>query len=196
MSQRRPSSPERVCLTGPGSRAALPIARVPRMPSGPRAASLVGSPEQREPSGAATRYSNQPVDCLYSRFAGDQMSGTFPRGRHPATQKGSAMAKYLFRGNYKGDGIKGLMNEGGSKRREAANAAFESVGGKIDCMYYAFGDTDLYGICDLPDVASAAALSLMINSSAALTVNFTPLLTVEDVDAAMTKSPSYRPPGT
>jgi uncharacterized protein with GYD domain len=105
------------------------------------------------------------------------------------------MAKYLFRGNYKGDGIKGLMNEGGSKRRTAADAAFESVGGTIDCMYYAFGETDLYGICDLPDVASATALSLMINATGALTINLTPLMTVEDVDAAMTKSPSYSPPG-
>ena len=89
----------------------------------------------------------------------------------------------------------GLMNEGGSKRRTAADAAFESVGGSIDCMYYAFGETDLYGICDLPDVASATALSLMINATGALTINLTPLMTVEDVDAAMTKSPSYRPPG-
>ena len=105
------------------------------------------------------------------------------------------MAKYLLRGNYKGDGIKGLMNEGGSKRREAASAAVESVGGTIDCMYYAFGETDVYAICDLPDVASATAISLMINATGALTINLTPLMTVEDVDAAMTKSPSYRPPG-
>lgn len=105
------------------------------------------------------------------------------------------MAKYLLKGNYTGDGIKGLMNEGGSKRREAASAALESVGGKLDSLYYAFGETDVYGICDLPDVASATALSLLINSTGALSVNLTPLMTVEDVDAAMTKSPSYRPPG-
>jgi uncharacterized protein with GYD domain len=110
-------------------------------------------------------------------------------------KKGLVMAKYLIRGNYKGDGIKGLMNEGGSKRREAASAAFESVGGKLDCMYYAFGETDVFGIGDLPDVASATALSLMINSSGALAINLTPLMTPEDVDAALTKSPSYRPPG-
>lgn len=105
------------------------------------------------------------------------------------------MGKYLFKANYHGDGIKGLMNEGGSKRRDAASAAIESVGGSLDCMYYAFGETDVYGICDVPDVASATALSLMINSSGAVSINLTPLMTVEDVDAAMTKSPSYRGPG-
>ena len=105
------------------------------------------------------------------------------------------MAKYLIRGNYKGDGIKGLLKDGGSKRREAASAAIESVGGTLDCMYYAFGETDIFGICDLPDVASATAISLMINSSGAVAINLTPLMTPEDVDAAMSKSPSYRPPG-
>ena len=106
------------------------------------------------------------------------------------------MAKYLIRGNYVGDGIKGLMSDGGSKRRQAAAAAIESVGGSLDSFYYAFGDTDIFAVCDLPDAASAVALSLLINSSGSVSVSFTPLMTPEDLDAATTKSPSYRPPGT
>ena len=62
-----------------------------------------------------------------------------------------------------------LLNEGGSKRREAASAAIESVGATLDCMYYAFGESDIYGICDFPDVASATAVSLMINATGAVT---------------------------
>lgn len=106
------------------------------------------------------------------------------------------MGKYLIRGNYIGDGISGLMSEGGSRRRDAARAAIESVGGTMDCMYYAFGDTDVYGICDFPDEASATALSLLINASGSVEVMLTPLMTPEDVDAAASKSPTYRPPGT
>ena len=106
------------------------------------------------------------------------------------------MAKFLIRANYVGDGVKGLMAEGGSKRREAAAAAVESVGGTLDCMYYAFGDTDVFAICDLPDNASATAVSLIINSSGAVSINLTPLMTAEDVDAAVAKTPSYRAPGT
>jgi uncharacterized protein with GYD domain len=105
------------------------------------------------------------------------------------------MAKYLIRGNYKGDGIKGVMADGGTKRRDAAAAALQSVGGSLESFYFAFGETDIFAICDIPDVASATAISLLINSSGAVAVNLTPLMTVEDVDAAMTKSPSYRPPG-
>jgi uncharacterized protein with GYD domain len=106
------------------------------------------------------------------------------------------MAKFLVRANYTGDGAKGLMTEGGSKRRDAAAAAIESVGGTLDCMYYAFGDTDVYAICDMPDNASATAVSLLINSSGAVNLNLVPLMTPEDVDAAATKTPSYRAPGT
>jgi len=106
------------------------------------------------------------------------------------------MPKFLVRANYVGDGIKGLMSEGGSRRRDAARTAVESVGGSLECMYYAFGDTDLYAICDVPDVATATALSLTFNSSGAIRVNLVPLITPEDVDAAAAKTPTYRPPGT
>jgi uncharacterized protein with GYD domain len=63
-------------------------------------------------------------------------------------------------------------------------------------MYYAFGDTDVYAICDLPDNASATAVSLLINASGAVSLNLTPLITVEEVDAAAAKTPSYRAPGS
>jgi uncharacterized protein with GYD domain len=108
---------------------------------------------------------------------------------------GIVMGKYLVRANYIGEGVKGLMAEGGTKRTENARAAIESVGGSIESMYYAFGDTDVFGICDFPDDASATALSLMINSSGRVSVRLTPLMTAEEVDAAVAKTPSYRAPG-
>lgn len=106
------------------------------------------------------------------------------------------MPKYLARANYVSDGIKGLMTEGGTKRREAVRASLESVGGTLECFYYAFGDTDVFGIADLPDEATAAAWSLMVNSSGAVELHLVPLLTPEDLDAAAAKSPSYRAPGS
>ena len=106
------------------------------------------------------------------------------------------MGTYLVRGNYVGDGIAGLMQEGGSARRDAAKAAIESVGGSLQSMYYAFGDTDVYAVCEFPDDASAAAVSLLINATGAVQISLTPLLSVEDLDAAAQKTPSYRPPGS
>jgi len=105
------------------------------------------------------------------------------------------MTKYLFEANYVGEGIKGLMREGGTKRRDALVEALKSVGGSLECFYYAFGDTDVLGVFDAPSHADAAALSLMINSTGNVNVRLKPLLTVEDIDEAAKKTPSYRAPG-
>ena len=127
----------------------------------------------------------QPV---YGRVAADS-------DRNRLELKGTVMGKYLVRANYVGDGVKGLMEEGGTRRRDAAKAAVESVGGSLESMYFAFGDTDVFGICEFPDDASATAFSLVVNASGAITGSVTPLMSVEDVDAAAAKTPSYRPPG-
>jgi uncharacterized protein with GYD domain len=105
------------------------------------------------------------------------------------------MTKYLFQGNYVGQGIKGLMQEGGSKRRDAVIKALESVAGSLESFYYAFGETDVLGVFDIPEQSNAVALSLMINSSGAVNIHLTPLMTPEDIDAAVGKTPSYRAPG-
>jgi uncharacterized protein with GYD domain len=105
------------------------------------------------------------------------------------------MAKYLALANYVGKGIEGLLKEGGTSRKEAAQKAAQSVGGNIDAFYYAFGKHDVVGIGDFPDAASAAAFSLMINASGAVSLTLTPLMTPEDIDAAAKKNLTYRAPG-
>jgi uncharacterized protein with GYD domain len=105
------------------------------------------------------------------------------------------MAKYLVEANYVGDGIKGLLKEGGTSRRAAVEAAAKTVGGSVDAFYYAFGETDAYVIIDAPDNVTAAGLALTIAASGVVTLRTTALLTPEDIDQAVKKSPSYRPPG-
>lgn len=73
--------------------------------------------------------------------------------------------------------------------------ALNSVGGSLESFYYAFGETDVLGVFEIPDQASAAALSLMINSTGAVRLRLKPLMTPEDLDAAASKTPSYRAPG-
>jgi uncharacterized protein with GYD domain len=65
----------------------------------------------------------------------------------------------------------------------------------VECFYYAFGDDDVIGIIDMPDHASAAALSLAVNASGAVSVKATVLLTAEEMDEATKKTVNYRPPG-
>lgn len=105
------------------------------------------------------------------------------------------MPKYLIQATYIGEGVKGLLKEGGTKRRATVQQSVEQVGGKIEAFYYAFGETDAYVIADLPDVISAAALGLAVNASGVVQVRTTVLLTPEEVDAATRKTTSYRAPG-
>ena len=106
------------------------------------------------------------------------------------------MAKYLFQASYTTDGVKGLLKDGGSKRRAAAEAAIKGLGGKLEAFYFAFGDTDVFALADAPDNISAAAVSLAVSASGAVHAKITVLLTPEEMDQATKKSVSYRPPGT
>lgn len=105
------------------------------------------------------------------------------------------MAKYLLQVNYTADGAKGLMKDGGSVRRTVAQKITESVGGKIESFYFAFGETDAFVVAELPDAASAAAIALTVSGSGGATVKTTVLMTPEEVDAAAKKSPQYSAPG-
>ena len=105
------------------------------------------------------------------------------------------MPKMLVKASYTAEGSKGLMKDGGSKRVGAARGLVESLGGKVESLYYAFGDTDVIAIVDFPDNAAAAAASLTISGSGALSGKLTVLLTPEEIDQASRKSPSYTPPG-
>ena len=105
------------------------------------------------------------------------------------------MAKYLWKANYVGEGLKGLIKEGGTTRRAVVEKMIKSMGGKLEVFYYAFGETDLYCIADMPDNISAAAMALIIAASGAVTLNTTVLMTPEEMDQAAKKTPSYRPPG-
>jgi uncharacterized protein with GYD domain len=111
--------------------------------------------------------------------------------------KGIEMPKYLLTGSYNSEGVKGLMAEGGTSRRTQAYAVVESLGGKIESFYYAFGSDDLYSIVDFPDVASALAAAGSVSSSGKVSAKLTPLITAEEMDAAAAKSKTaqYRAPG-
>ncbi len=105
------------------------------------------------------------------------------------------MPKYLAHASYTVEGLKGLLKDGGSKRREVVEQLTKGLGGTLEAFYYAFGDDDVFAIMDLPDNVSATAASLVINAAGAAKVKITVLLTPEEVDQATKTSVDYRPPG-
>ena len=106
------------------------------------------------------------------------------------------MSKYLIQVAYTSDAwatqIKNPQNV-----LDRANAVAESLGGKIDSVYYAFGEYDLIGILDMPSNVNAAALSLAVSAGGAIkSMQTTPLMEVDEGVAAMkaAASATYSPP--
>ena len=106
------------------------------------------------------------------------------------------MPKYLFSISYTAEGAKGVRQDGGTKRRKVASKAVESLGGRLEALYFCFGQYDAVVIADLPDAASAAALSLAVAGSGGAETTTTVLITPEEMDKAAGKKTAYKAPGT
>ncbi len=106
------------------------------------------------------------------------------------------MPKYLIQASYTADGLKGLLREGGTKRRTAVQQLVESVGGKLETMYFGFGSDDVHIIIDAPDNVAVAAATLTAGAAGAATsMRTSVLLSPEDIDRASEKTVRYQPPG-
>lgn len=105
------------------------------------------------------------------------------------------MPKYLLQANYTAQGLQGLLKEGGSSRRRVFEDMAREQGGSLESFYYAFGGADLYLTFDLPDAATAAAISLNIGAGGALSIGTVQLITAEEIDEACRKTVNYRAPG-
>jgi uncharacterized protein with GYD domain len=105
------------------------------------------------------------------------------------------MPKYMIQASYTAEGLKGVQKDKASGRKAAVSKAIEALGGRIECLYYAFGDDDVVLICDLRDNVTASALSLTVSASGLVRTKTTPLLTIEETDQALKTTVDYRAPG-
>jgi uncharacterized protein with GYD domain len=108
------------------------------------------------------------------------------------------MPKYLVEGRYTTDGLTGLAREGVLRRRADIAKMIESAGGKLEALYFTFGDADFYIIADVPDNISAAAVSVVANQSGfVVTSKIIVLMTADEMDQAIKKAMTveFLPPG-
>jgi uncharacterized protein with GYD domain len=107
------------------------------------------------------------------------------------------MAKFLLKVRYTAEGIGGVMRDGGSARRAAAQDLAKAVGGSLESFHFAFGDEDAYAICDLPDNKAAAKLAMTVSRTGRVAITTVPLITVDEMDAIAAGSAlEYSPPGS
>jgi uncharacterized protein with GYD domain len=76
------------------------------------------------------------------------------------------MPKYAVFFTFTSQSVKALMDRP-SDRAKVVRSLAESAGGSLECYYLMFGERDGFAVVDLPDSATAAALSLRVASSGA-----------------------------
>ncbi|MEV6398293.1 GYD domain-containing protein [Streptomyces sp. NPDC051907] len=105
------------------------------------------------------------------------------------------MPKYLVQASYTAEGTNGLLSEGGTGRRDAVEQVLRSCGGRLEWMYFAFGDDDLYCVVDMPDDICMVATSMAVRATGTVQSRAIPLISPSDIDAAAKKTVEFRPPG-
>jgi uncharacterized protein with GYD domain len=110
------------------------------------------------------------------------------------------MAHYLIEVGYTPQAWKNQIDSQANVTQRITPAV-KAAKGKIVSLYYAFGESDLIGIIDLPTPEDAAGFALAVTSSGALrSFKTTPLLTVDQGIESMRRageiSKKYTPPLT
>jgi uncharacterized protein with GYD domain len=105
------------------------------------------------------------------------------------------MPKYLLEASYTSEGLQALIRDKATGRREAITRAVEATGGKVETLYFSFGEHDVVIVMEVNDNVSAAAIAIRVSASGLVRTKITPLLTIEEVDQSIQKTIEYRAPG-
>ena len=107
------------------------------------------------------------------------------------------MPHYMFQGGWTPETWARMMHTP-EDRAAVLRQQFERAGGRLEALYFTFGQDDFVGLGELPDNVTAAALAIAAAASGALrNLRTTPLMTVQEAMEAMGKAGQmgYRPPG-
>ena len=92
------------------------------------------------------------------------------------------MSKFMYSGSYTSEGVKGLLKEGGTARRDETIRIVESLGGTLESYYWSYGSIDFLAIMEFPDHTTVTGMALNIAASGKFEGIITPLITVEEMD--------------
>ena len=102
------------------------------------------------------------------------------------------MAHYLIEVGYTPQSWNAQIDKQGNAV-DRITPALDACGAKLECLYYAFGDSDVVGVIDFPTPEDAASFSLAIGASGALrSFRTTHLLSIEQGIASMKKAAHVR----
>ena len=98
------------------------------------------------------------------------------------------MPFYLIQASYTAPAV-GAMIKNPQDRAAAVGPMMEKMGGKLHGLWFTFGEYDIVAIAETPDAVTAAAISMAIGSSGAMSAyRTTPLMTSAEATEAMKKA--------
>ena len=98
------------------------------------------------------------------------------------------MAYYLMQISYAPEAWAALVRNP-HDRSQAIDGVIRNLGGKIERIWFSFGESDIVCVVEMPDNVAAAAFSMAISAGGACkTVKTTPLLTVQETINGMKKA--------
>ncbi len=106
------------------------------------------------------------------------------------------MPFYLVQASYSSQATAAMIKNP-QDRAAATRPVFERMGGKLHGLWLAFGEYDVVAIAEVPDNVSAAAISMAVGATGALSAyRTTALLTPAEATEAMKKAGAvgYQPP--
>lgn len=108
------------------------------------------------------------------------------------------MASYLLEVSYTSAAMAALVANP-QDRTQVVSKAVKKLGGKVIGFWFAFGESDVIGVVDMPDNAAMAAFALAIAAGGACSkVKTTALLSMTEAMAAMQNASTtgYKPVGS
>jgi uncharacterized protein with GYD domain len=106
------------------------------------------------------------------------------------------MTFYLIQASYTPQAIAAMIKNP-QDRAAAVRPIMERMGGKLHGLWFAFGESDIVAIAEMPDDIGAAAVSMAIGATGSMSsYRSTALMTAGQAVEAMQKASSvaYQPP--
>jgi uncharacterized protein with GYD domain len=106
------------------------------------------------------------------------------------------MPRYMITVSYTSEAMGGMVKNP-QDRAAAFKPAVEAVGGKLEALYFAFGEDDAFAIYEAPDNTAAAALAMAVAAGGGCrAARTTVLMTPQEAQQAMAKASAtgYKPP--
>lgn len=110
----------------------------------------------------------------------------------------AAMKRFLYLGKYTAEGLRGLAEDGGTRRRDATEKLISSIGGTILEYEFAVGEYDFVLMVEVADDTAGLVAPILTGATGTVRVVTVPLVSPRQIDEVVSrvKSATFRPAGS